>query len=129
MVFKFLSSVKSWVLKLQFSTACIVVLFEYYTTEQLHTQSHYTHAYLNYYLTGDSCNADLPSPPNGIVQVSNTQYGLVAIYRCDDTSLPLVTRNCLSNSSWSGMAPFCPCKPPTCSIIISENALFSALPN
>ncbi|XP_064407667.1 uncharacterized protein LOC135352413 isoform X3 [Halichondria panicea] len=59
-------------------------------------------------VVGDSCNADLPSLPNGIVQVSNTQYGLVAIYRCDDTSLPLVTRNCLSNSSWSGMAPFCP---------------------
>ena len=68
---------------------------------------------------------DLPSPPNGIVQVSHTQYGLVAIYRCDDTSLPLVTRNCLSNSSWSGMAPFCPHKPTSLPMYSNHSLCFS----
>ena len=52
---------------------------------------------------------DLPSPLNGVVNLTGTVEGSIANYTCNEGFLPdgPVVRMCGSDGMWSGEAPLC----------------------
>ena len=59
-------------------------------------------------IVNDDCEV-LPNPSNGLVILSGTTNGSMAMYECDTNFILIgsATRVCQSDALWSGEEPFC----------------------